>query len=260
MKPKLTVVISVRNGVPVDATLSRASRGFLEELAAKDSEHLPRISPMDAESSTEEEVGEPLEQAASSSVGIKRGAEQAEGVLDYVELPLVFDEQFFDILRTEVASLEALQVHEENVLTKEIDNLGKEVSALVKPSRIHKSDLNRWRSIFEIYITAEVFFATQETVHGQRSAANALEKLQWFEGEVMRQELVGKFKLKESSDAFGRFVRMNTTLVTGMRFQEINQIAVAKILKSEQPPHTRFTHIQPLTATRIRQTDGIRSL
>lgn len=154
-----------------------------------------------------------------------------------VELPLVFDEQFFEQLTEDVLRLGQLQRQEEETIRGEIVELGSDVGNLAAPpgrSLVHRrSDMNRWRAIFDVYVGAEVFFSTHELDHGARTAEGALEKLRWFEAEVARQGLIGQFKLRESAQAYARFVRVNVTLLKCMRFQEINRLAVAKILKSE---------------------------
>lgn len=118
-------------------------------------------------------------------------------------------------------------------MSTEVVELSKEVSKLSKPSRFSKSDLARWRQIFELYLDAEVFFATREQTHGSRSSESALKQLQWFQGEVQKRELASKFKFKESHDAFTRFIKLNMSLLKNLQFQELNQTAIFKILKSK---------------------------
>lgn len=107
------------------------------------------------------------------------------------------------------------------------------------PSKFHRTDLNRWRELFEVYIQSGIFFSTHELDHGQRNSTTAARQLQKFQSEVVRMGLVEKFKLPESRRALQRFVQINITLLQTLRFQEINQRAISKILKSESPhPHT----------------------
>ncbi|KAL4729622.1 hypothetical protein ACLX1H_004043 [Fusarium chlamydosporum] len=158
-------------------------------------------------------------------------ADAALGVYEIIEVPLTFDAEFFDMLQSDVNHLEALQTEEEKTMTSEIVALGKEVEQVVKPKRFSKTDLARWRQIFELYLDAEIFFATHEQDHGQRTSQKALKQLQWFQDQVAKQHLVQDFKLPESKAAFTRFINLNASLLKNMQFQELNKTAVAKILK-----------------------------
>jgi E3 ubiquitin-protein ligase BAH len=137
------------------------------------------------------------------------------------------------MLQSDVNNLDALQMEEEKTMTSEIVALGKEVEQVVKPKRFSKTDLARWRQIFELYLDAEIFFATHEQDHGERSSQVALRQLQWFQDQVAKQNLVKDFKLPESKAAFTRFINLNASLLKNMQFQELNKTAVAKILKSK---------------------------
>jgi E3 ubiquitin-protein ligase BAH len=90
----------------------------------------------------------------------------------------------------------------------------------------------RWRELIDIYLQAGVFFSTHEIDHGNRSHAAAARQLQWFQGEVARKGLLDLFKLPASRPAFNRFIAINVTLLMNLKFQEINKIAITKILKS----------------------------
>jgi E3 ubiquitin-protein ligase BAH len=116
-------------------------------------------------------------------------------------------------------------------MTAVIEELGKEVSAVSQPSRFSRTDLARWRQIFELYLDAQVFFATNEQDHGIRSSQTALKQLQWFQGEVDQRQLAKGFRLRESKAAFTRFITLNASLLTNLKFQELNRLAVYKILK-----------------------------
>lgn len=91
----------------------------------------------------------------------------------------------------------------------------------------------RWRELFEIYLEAGVFFSTHEQDHGARDSTTAARQLQWFQKEVIRKDLVSSFKLPSSHQALNRFVEINIMLLRNLKFQEINQKAISKILKSE---------------------------
>ena len=84
----------------------------------------------------------------------------------------------------------------------------------------------------EIYLQAGIFFSTNELDHGTRNSTAALRQLQWFQSEVTKRKLVESCKLPASRQVLTRFVSINVTLLRNLNFQEINQKALAKILKS----------------------------
>lgn len=102
-----------------------------------------------------------------------------------------------------------------------------------KTSSFHKSDLNRWRELFDLYLQAGIFFSTNEFDHGSRTSAMAAQKLQWFQSEVVKRDIMGLFKLKASHAALQQFIKINLAILQNLKFQEINQRAITKILKSE---------------------------
>jgi E3 ubiquitin-protein ligase BAH len=90
-----------------------------------------------------------------------------------------------------------------------------------------------WRELFDLYLQAAVFFSTKEASSGSRSPASAARQLEWFQSEVNKRGLVAAFKLPASRQALDRFVKINISLLLNLKFQEINQVAIVKILKSE---------------------------
>lgn len=230
VRPKLTVYIHLQDGIAVDASLTPTSRLFFERIAADlRLDHtlpLPNIAPILASQPDPQcELSEPQ---PTGNVG--------RGSLEIIEVPLVFDSQFFDILQSDVNNLDALQAEEERELSAEVIELGKQVSLVSRPSRFSRSDIARWRRIFELYLDAQVFFATNERDHGRRSSPRALEQLKWFQAEVEKRQLAKEFRLRESSLAFSSFLNLNSRLLKNLQFQELNRLAVFKILKSKPPP------------------------
>ncbi|KAM0249362.1 hypothetical protein ACHAQJ_009078 [Trichoderma viride] len=229
VRPKLTVYIHLHEGNIIDASLTPTTRQFFERIS----------SGLSADSSENE--GE------SALVNISRVKTNGKAIratpqteanrpdedsYETIELPLVFDGVFFDMLLSDVSNLDALQATEQDNLKEEVKELGKQVSQVTRPSRFSKSDLDRWRCIFELYLDAEIFFATHEQDHGARSSQKALQQLQWFQGQVNKQQLVSTFKLSESRTAFSKFLELNLSLLKHLQFQELNVLAISKILKS----------------------------
>ncbi|KAK1984278.1 SPX domain-containing protein [Colletotrichum cereale] len=243
LRPKLTVLIHMRDGNAVDASLTPASRVLIERIAAFQS-HDPGqpITAAATPTGDTDSTTSPISSAESLANAEVELSDTQSGDRDHghaalaehyerIEVPLVFDSEFFDILQSDVNNLDALQAKEERAMVTEIVALRQEVSHLTKPSRLSKSDLARWRAIFELYLDAQVFFSTNEQDHGSRSSQTAAKQLQWFQEEITNRNLVRSFKIAESREALVRFLRLNAVLLKNLQFQEINQVAIYKILK-----------------------------
>lgn len=231
MRPKLTVYVHMQDGVAIDAFLTPTSRLFFERIATELA--LGRVPTEPDTADHEDHLSESPARRDACAVSANPAAEPSYEV---IEVPLVFDGEFFDLLQSDVNNLDALQAEEEKKMTTEVVALGKEVSHVSQPSRFSRSDLAHWRCIFELYLDAEVFFATHERDHGARSSQKALKQLQWFQGEVDKRYIAKDFKLRESKLAFARFLNLNLGLLKNLQFQELNKLAVVKILKSWSKP------------------------
>ncbi|KAL1881381.1 hypothetical protein VTK73DRAFT_4388 [Phialemonium thermophilum] len=231
LRPRLTVYVHLKDGVAVDASLSPASRDFVKELVSKAS--LTQDDPSTGTKFVEHDdiVGNELARLPALSTAADPSLPIREQPLQRIEVPLVFDGEFFQILQNDVASLDALQREQQESMEAEILDLGQEVSEVARPSKFSKSDLSRWREIFELYVDARIFFSTQELDHGARTSDVAVKQLVWFQSEVQRRGLLSKFKLPASKSTYQHFLALNATLLRSLEFQEINKRAVAKILK-----------------------------
>lgn len=156
-------------------------------------------------------------------------------VIKQLEVPLTFDAEFFALLRGDVSELDAIQTKEQENLSSEIVALSDTISHVTRPSKRDRTDLYRWRELFEVYLQAEIFFSTLERDRGRRSNADALKKLQWFQDEVTRRGIPSSFKLPASHEALAQFYKINLSLFQNLKFQEMNRIAISKILKSKYP-------------------------
>ncbi|KAJ0295717.1 hypothetical protein COL5a_011894 [Colletotrichum fioriniae] len=241
LRPKLTVLVHMRDGNAVDASLTPASRSLIERIAALQShdptQPIPAAAPEDPVpskspvSSAESLANAEIELSGTQSCLQGEGQSSPTEHYERIEVPLVFDSEFFDILQSDVNNLDALQAKEEKAMVTEIVALRQEISHLTKPSRLSKSDLARWRAIFELYLDAQVFFSTNEQDHGSRTSQTAAKQLQWFQEEITKRNLVKSFKIAESREALVRFLSLNAVLLKNLQFQEINQVAIYKILK-----------------------------
>jgi hypothetical protein len=148
-------------------------------------------------------------------------------------VPLTFDAEFFGILQGEVSTLDNLQAGEERAMMNDVKLLGTEIAKVTNPSRYKQGDIDRWRELFDLYLQAGIFFSTNELDHKSRDSAMAIKQLQWFQVEVTKRGLVKSFKLSASREALNQFISINLALLHNMKFQEINQLAISKILKSK---------------------------
>ncbi|KAH7325138.1 RING-14 protein [Stachybotrys elegans] len=230
IQPRLTFHVRLQDGVPVDASLDPPSRRLLETLA-----HSPHHATLTMKEEPSPELHPGIDPRVSSTAAAAppQGAHEptTAGCGDVIQVPLTFDGQFFGMLQDDVHKLDELQANESAKMNAEVKALGEEVSEACQKHRFSRTDLARWRWIFEVYLDAEVFFATHEQDHGARSSAAALTQLQWFQAEVEKRNLVKQFKIRESRMAYARFLRLNAILLKNLQFQELNKIAVRKILK-----------------------------
>ncbi|KAI1149725.1 RING-14 protein [Nemania diffusa] len=226
LRPRLTIFIHLENGVAVDAELSPPTRGFLQKLALSstatatdDGAPSSGTKPLVPSALSPERRDTPT---TSRAIDIRR-----------VEVPLVFDAEFFGILQADVSNIKTLEEEEQAKLEGQIVALGEELGKAVEPSRGRraKADLDVWRQIFELYLDARIFFSSRESDHGSRTSTQAIEQLRWFQGQVVQRKLVQRLKLSTSHAAFDNFVGINTALLSILKFQEINRLAITKILK-----------------------------
>ncbi|KAL6852840.1 hypothetical protein ACO1O0_007388 [Amphichorda felina] len=228
VRPTLTVDVHLKDGIVVDASLTATTRRFFEKVATELATNRQKY--------VADTAGECSRDADHKETGNSGSLNAAQITIDRddhetIEVPLVFDNRFFEMLQSDVNNIDALQANEQRGMIEEIFALRDEIALVSKPSRFSKTDLALWRHIFELYLDADVFFATSEQDHGARSSQAALKQLQWFQGEVEKRHLARDFRLRESHVALARFLKLNASLLKNMQFQELNRLAVLKILK-----------------------------
>ncbi|KAK4641957.1 hypothetical protein QC761_505450 [Podospora bellae-mahoneyi] len=154
---------------------------------------------------------------------------------EWVDVPLDADARFFSVLQQDVNELDTLQDKERVAMIENIHVIGNEIAQVARPRKpvidFSRSDLYRWREILDLYLSAEVFFSTNEVSGGARSSDRARKQLVWFQEEVGKRQLPQKFKIKSSAVAFQHFLSLNATLLQNLQFQELNQTAITKIIK-----------------------------
>jgi E3 ubiquitin-protein ligase BAH len=151
-----------------------------------------------------------------------------------VEVPLTSDAEFFTKLSSELSGLEALQKKEEKRMHTEIEQLGKQIAKLTDPDRrANRKLLAVWRQVFQMYLEEGIFFGTTEADHAAHDATLATTRYQDFCNKIRAAGLVDKINKKENLRAFNTFMHINNEILQGLRFGEINETAMTKILKSE---------------------------
>ncbi|KAK1774320.1 SPX domain-containing protein [Copromyces sp. CBS 386.78] len=225
LRPKLVVRPSASTTFLWSDTVPKLLTGG--ELAPASEPTTPAGLPPDSSSSV------PLEDFTSSPKTLAQAQDAG-----WVDIPLNSDAKFFNILQTDVVELDSLQTEERLSMNDGIQLLGDEIARLARPRKgviqFAKSDLYRWREIFELYLAAQIFFSTAETATGPRDSEKARKQLVWFQDEVSKRQLLQKFKLKASAEAYTRFLELNATLLKNFKFQELNRTAVTKIIKKRR--------------------------
>ncbi|KAI9809636.1 MAG: hypothetical protein M1825_000068 [Sarcosagium campestre] len=237
-RPKLTFFIDTQNGVPVDAGLSTETRDWLHKLAERQrlgsdrkaspqtvlvegtEEFLPESSSRKADPA-DESARRYIESHSSASDSIQR-----------VEVPLTTDIEFFHLLQSEVYSLDQLRTKEQTQISQSVVEIGRTIAGVATPLVTHpKSDISQWREIFDLYLGAKIFISTSEKDRGLRSVTAATSQFRWFIDELTRKKLKASFRRKESFGVLEKFLYINAKLLHHLKFQEINHIAMFKILK-----------------------------
>ena len=272
-QPKLVLTVRGRGGLHLDLSLSDETRQALERLLWRTrAAHLgtrASIASSSDDSSISDDDDASIFEAASSIVGSGRSqgsetglvgtgfvVDDAADALDAahaaqtaemagadepvatVEIPLNHDSEFFHILASELSVLDRVQACAANAIEREIVTIGNSVTAVSAPQNlVARSDLYPWREIFRTYLDTGVFFSTLESeAHRERSVDDARARLARFSAEVERLRLCQSFKHRDSAALFRRFLAVNEDLLRVLRFQAINRLAIAKILKSPSIP------------------------
>ncbi|KAG5366056.1 Transcriptional regulator of form adherence 3 [Yarrowia sp. B02] len=145
-------------------------------------------------------------------------------------IQLQSDSEFFHMLMKELQDLDDLKSSLKKTFEAEVLDLAKEITTVASPGA-KKTDMYRWREIFQLYIEAGIFFSDHEAMAGPTNSVQAKQRLQWFWDQLQKQSLVSGFKNKRSRKAFVDFWNLNSELVKNHVYQELNQTAITKILK-----------------------------
>lgn len=253
--PKLTIALDPRDGTPMDAWLSPETRRYLRRFsrssvsgitATSDSPPRRRATlsrrPKRENDETDGAASAPASAEDTESDGIDLRqtppieAEAEAGIdseqVETVEIPLTSDSEFFQILRRELTSLESLQEKERKEIADQISLLAHELQNLKQSKKKRsKQELAAWRKLFELYTDSEIFSSSHEIDAGSRDVGHAQTQLKAFTKSVVDQRMKRQLASKEANDSMDRFLKINIDLLRLMRFQEMNRIALSKIMK-----------------------------
>ncbi|KAF2429626.1 RING-14 protein [Tothia fuscella] len=225
--PKLLILVDEETGQPIDASLAPETKDYIHQLALKEQLTNIHITARD----DNETASPPLELSKTHSNASDSGRKPSRPHR-LIEVPLTNDSVFFNMLQSELFELASLQEAEKQKLYSNITEVGKTLARVTEPdgSKATK-DLAHWRNLFELYINSRVFFATTEQDHGAQKFAEAQRRFKLFLEQASKMRFLGKFKRKASGEALQQFLHINTELLQNLRFHEMNQTAMNKILK-----------------------------
>ncbi|KAI1955626.1 2-oxoglutarate dehydrogenase complex E2 component [Ophidiomyces ophidiicola] len=155
----------------------------------------------------------------------------AKTPIQAVDIPLSSDSEFFRILRVELSTLRQLQDQEREKLTGRVKLLRETIVGTTNSTLVRsRSALDTWREIFRLYMEAQVFFSTNELDSGERTSIVAHQQLVKFQTSLSKISPHRKLR-KNGRGALKSFLDINFVLLQNLKFQEINRIALRKILK-----------------------------
>lgn len=225
--PKLTLILDPKDGSPIDAYLSPETRKYLEGLCQR--------SWPPASSGARANEGDTKSQSVSSRDTAIHAQPTRQptptAAVQAIEIPLSSDYEFFRILRGSLTALHDLQKQEQQTLDRQVRALREDIIKVANsPFSRTQHTLYAWREIFRLYIEMQIFFSTNELAGGQRTAQAASDMLQKFQSALAKDTKVRKLK-RDSRIALESFLRINADLLQNLKFQELNRIALTKILK-----------------------------
>ncbi len=238
--PRLTIAIDPRDGSPMDAWLSPETRRVLRRfvkgnhLASRNYEEHAHLGEGIHQEEDHQHERVMHDTTADSPNGGSSDGDSADVLehLETIEIPLTSDSEFFQILRRELANLDRLQEVEQAEIQSEIVRLGDDLRVMKNSKRRKsKEEIEAWREIFRMYNDAQIFLSSNEQDAGVRDASQAQRQLQLFTS-MLAMERSRTLKLgKDAGFALERFLRINGNLLRLMKFQDINRIALFKIMK-----------------------------
>jgi SPX domain len=127
----------------------------------------------------------------SSTKGSEEDSTNGASKSHTIEITLRADSEFFHLLTAELSSIDNVQAQQKVHLSSEVSEMGIKVVAVTKPSSSRAiSDMYAWRELFSLYRDASVFFSSTERDHGEHTAEQARERMQWFANQLEKSQVV----------------------------------------------------------------------
>ncbi|OAL71707.1 hypothetical protein A7D00_3736 [Trichophyton violaceum] len=183
----------------------------------------------------------------------------ADGPYQSIEIPLSSDAEFFRLLKAGLSNLEDLQAHEKKDLDSQVGLLRESIVEVTSPAtpakKADQAVIYAWREVFRIYMEMQVFFSTGEVDCGERSSEVARQRLEAFQTQLVKQQHAKKLG-RNGRRALEMFMHINLAVLQNLKFQEINGMALSKILKKfdkQTALHARsaFTRTEPFSASSL---------
>ncbi|KAK4556420.1 hypothetical protein LTR86_006564 [Recurvomyces mirabilis] len=233
--PQLRVLVDSKTGTPLDATLTEETKVGLQKLAQHETtvgHQNPHLAPH-ATHAVLGHNGGPVTQ--ERTVSPPPDTSDAK----WVQIPLAAAKDFFDLLGPKLDQLEQLRIVETEKLEMEILDLGDMVEDVVEPVRegyeavreVNYRDLYFWREMFRMYMENPIFYDSTEQRRGAVTYAEAKTRLEAYKQQLKDTGLLAKMKTPEARKAAKQFLKLNVDILSIMRFQEMNNRAMTKILK-----------------------------
>jgi len=224
--PELWIAVNRDTGAFVDAGLTEATKAYLSN----------RRRPSQTTVSTSDSLQQNDIDQHPGQADLPEGIVASD--VDWRQVSISSVSAFFDALDPKLVQQEELEKAEADRLDSAIVHLGQDIQSLTEPlpDKKHRKyrpqeDVDVWRQLFEMYMDSTVFFSSHEQDHGDRNYLTAKKQLQHFSDLLVKQGLVSNFKSPRSRFAFDNFVKINIDILRVMHFQELNAVAVRKILK-----------------------------
>lgn len=243
-RPKLTIAVDPNDGSPIDAWLSPQTHRYLHDLAYRQQTERRESTMALDEPCTEESLGEPGSSKPKNNVD----------ELETIEVPLTSYSGFFPVLGREVQDLDQLHESEQRKLNSQIFQLGRRLNGLTGTSSgKSRKEIYAWREIFRLYIESQIFFSSTEQDAGPRDADQASTQLELFSKTLQNQQKRSLKLGKDAQKALIGFMNLNFELLMFLKYQEINRMAMSKIMKKfDKRTALRAQPLLPLVLARSR--------
>lgn len=181
----------------------------------------------------------------------------ADGPYRSIQIPLSSDSEFFRLLNAGLSNLEDLQAHEKKDLDSQVALLRESIVEVTSPTtkKADQAAIYAWREVFRIYMEMQIFFSTGEADCGERSSEVARQRLETFQTQLVKEQHAKKLG-RNGRRTLEMFMHINLTVLQNLKFQEINGMALSKILKKfdkQTALHARsaFTRTGPFSVSSL---------